>query len=559
MTKIALLGLAVAGMVAAAAGETLVFSSERVTCPSNTLAACARAMRFADGFVCGLVRTKGGETVCGADGVALDALLAEAKRGGKRLFLSFDMRHGHRLAEIVGAVGEAGLGKDDVWFRIDGYGDIGANVAALGGHPAFMSVGTYTGRKAVDRADAFAQKGVAGIISPFYADAFSAEERRELSAKGVKLAVTPNVRLGALYAAAVRQEADAILTDDAAVFAAELANETCEIPASPYVLYVGAGSPTLDLLATNCAALEAEAPFDGLLFHMGATMVMHAKPIDRAALDANVAKYRAIPFRKFRHNFLMTMIDQCDPKWFDDAAWAQFTENFRVAAAAARDAGIAGLCFDPECYGGPVRRAWMSAVQAKDGHSSNDCVRIARARGRQVAEAVFGEYPTMRFFSFYWWSFNADMMGAFCNGMVEAMPVSGRMIDGNEWNGYVAKGPYTYKWHAWENMRGFGWLDRALEGKHRLVGETAPTFYLDAYADPNSGCILREGKPRDKYFARNLLGAKRFSCASYIWMYAEGGTFWKSTVTPKRPLWETKIPGITKVLFGKLSGYGGVE
>lgn len=140
---------------------------------------------------------------------------------------------------------------------------------------------------------------------------------------------------------------------------------------------------------------------------------------------------------------------------------------------------MAGLCFDPECYGGPVRRAWMSAVQAKDGHSSNDCVRIARARGRQVAEAVFGEYPTMRFFSFYWWSFNADMMGAFCNGMVEAMPVSARMIDGNEWNGYVAKGPYTYKWHAWD------------------------------------------------------------------------GTFWKATVTPKRPLWETKIPGITKALFGK--------
>ena len=533
--------------------EPLIFTTEKKICPSNTLEACARAMKYADGYICHLMSDRVKGLVSSIDKTSLEELLKEAKKGGKRLFLSYDMREisDLRLREAVEIIGDSGLKKDDVWFRLCGYGNIGAHVSILEGHPVYRHLGTATGQKAVNEVVKLAPTKLAGVITPYFAESYTPEDRAAISGKGFKIIFQSGYNSQATNASALKDNPDAIVTDNAFEFKTKAANWTCEIPESPYMLYVGAGSPSLDMLSTNCAALEAEAPFDGLLFHMGATMVMHTKPVDKAKLAENVEKYKKIPFKKYRRNFLMTMIDQCDPKWFDDAAWEIFTENFRLAAVAARDAGMAGICFDSECYGrGGVRRAWNSSVQAKDGHTTNDCLRIARERGRQIGRAIFDEYPTMHFFGFYLWSFNVDMMGAFCNGMLEVMPISARMIDGNEWNGYVAKGPYTYKWHAWENMRGFGWLDKALQGKQREVGETAPAFYLDAYADPKSGCILREGKPRDKYLARNLLGAKRFSGGNYIWMYGEAGSFWKSTTKPKRKLWEEKIPGVTKVLFG---------
>ena len=551
MTKLklaALLGAALGALVSRAA---LVISTERALFPSNSLAACESAMKSGDGFLCGLRADKTCGVVCGVDGVALEELLKCVTKG-KKLVLAFDMRVGLYLFldEIVETVENAGLAKDDVWFQIGGYGNIGATVAALGGHPTLRDLGTCTGQKALDELPKLVKQRVRWIITPFFADCFSEKQMKDLHDFGVKLMVRANVPQGASYDAALRMGTDAVLVDDAARFKAELANWNYDIPESPYVLYVGAGSPTVDMLVTNCAALEAEAPFDGLLFHLGATDVMGAKPLDKAKLDANIAKFKTIPFKRYRHNFLMTMIDRNDPKWFEDEAWSRFTENFRVAAAAAKDAGMDGLCFDPECYGGGgVRRAWNSSVHAQDGHTTNDCLRIARERGRQIGRAVFGEYPTMRFFSFYWWSLNADLMGAFCNGLLDVMPVSARLVDGSEWAGYVAKRPYSFKWHMLNNLRGWGYLDPKNEGKHVQVGETAPAFYLDAYADPKSGCILPEGKPRDRYFARNLLGAKRFSGASYFWMYGEAGTWWKSTTTPKRKLWEEKIPGITKVLF----------
>ena len=53
----------------------------------------------------------------------------------------------------------------------------------------------------------------------------------------------------------------------------------------------------------------------------------------------------------------------------------------------------------------------------------------------QRGAAVFGEYPSARLFSFYLWSFKSDLMGALCNGILDVMPATGALIDGDEWNG----------------------------------------------------------------------------------------------------------------------------
>ena len=294
--------------------EPLIFSTEKTVCPSNTLEACARAMKYADGYICQLANDQTKGVVCGNDKIALAELLKAARKGGKRLFLSYDMRHQLRIDEIVKTIRKAGLKKDDVWFRLCGYGNIGAHVSILDGHPVYRHLGTATGQKAADEVVKLAPTKLAGVITPYFAESYTPEDRAVISGKGFKIIFQPGYNSQATNASALKDNPDAIVTDDAFEFKTKAANWNCEIPESPYLLYVGSGSPTLDMLAKNCAALEAEAPFDGLLFHMGATMVMHTKPFDKAKLAANVEKYKKIPFKKYRRNFLMTMIDQCDPK-----------------------------------------------------------------------------------------------------------------------------------------------------------------------------------------------------------------------------------------------------
>ena len=69
----------------------------------------------------------------------------------------------------------------------------------------------------------------------------------------------------------------------------------------------------------------------------------------------------------------------------------------------------------------------------------------------------------MVLWSFYFWSFNgADLMGAFCNGLLEAMPPKARLIDGDEWSGYTAQNAAAYERMKERNETGCAQIDDAL-------------------------------------------------------------------------------------------------
>ena len=130
------------------------------------------------------------------------------------------------------------------------------------------------------------------------------------------------------------------------------------------ILYVGWGSPKLTALnAENIAQYEEAAPFDGLLFFFGTSDVMNPKvryDYEHHALP-NVKKYQAIPFKRFKHNFAHVLIDQNKIDWFDDKAWEVISNNWAVTARAARECGLDGIAFDPECNGVyPVTSYWRS-------------------------------------------------------------------------------------------------------------------------------------------------------------------------------------------------------
>ena len=350
----------------------------------------------------------------------------------------------------------------------------------------------------------------------------------------------------------------------------------------PRLVSVGSRLPKLADLKDNVALYEEQAPFDGVMFHVGLSDVFKGEQFsdsDKERARANGKIFKQIRFAKWKYNFLGILIDQRKPMWFDEDYWSNVAKNWALAAKLAKQIGMVGVCFDPEGYGiHPVQSYWKSSWWLKGGgkpkggvvqppdlaHTEKDYLDIARKRGQQVGEAVFKEFPEIILWSYYAWSFGADLMGAFCNGILDVMPPKARLIDGDEWTGYCAKGEAAYDRMIERNKTGCGMLDKRLMAKHKAQGGFAPAFYMDAYARPEaSQCLtpaINKAKSKIHFFKDNLKCAKRKATGGHIWIYGEKNTWWtppektlremeKSGKKPT-PTWEEAIPGIREALFG---------
>lgn len=324
---------------------------------------------------------------------------------------------------------------------------------------------------------------------------------------------------------------------------------------APKLIHAGWVGPTIDELKRNVAQIEREAPFDGLILHMGVTDVMNAaSPMQYDdVMRRRAAEFKAIPFKKYTDNFLGVMIDQRKINWFSDADWANLVINWSVAARLASTAGFVGLAFDPECYGVyPVASYWKSSyyLATDKVHTEEDYIAAARKRGQQVGKKMFQRFPRLKFFGFYLWSFNADLLGAFCNGLLDVMPPGAAMIDGDEWRGYCAKNEKAYADMARNQRTGYGMLDPKHIVKYQTQGQLAPSFYIDAYANPENGCLqptIKQVEPAT-LFAENLKHAQRYS-GGYIWIYGEKGTWWDKGDANKYMPWTVQLPKFRDTLF----------
>lgn len=345
------------------------------------------------------------------------------------------------------------------------------------------------------------------------------------------------------------------------------------------IVSVGSRIPRISELEENIAHYEQIAPFDGVMLHVGFSDVFRKTKYSDREVDAakNLAsRYRDIQFKKWKYNFLGVLIDQHKPDWFNDEYWQAVAYNWGLAAKQAKNLKMVGICFDAEGYGVyPVQSHWKSSWWVKGGgklkgggvqppdpdHTQEQYLQIARKRGRQVGESVFKAYPEIKLWGYYLWSFNgADMMGEFCNGLLEVIPETARLIDGDEWTSYCAKNEAAYVRMEKRNKSGCGMLDKKLASKHHKVGGLAPAFYLDAYAWPDqSGCLtptIHAAKSKMRFFRDNLKEAKRRASGGHIWIYGEKNTWF--TPPPKDlakgkntyQTWEEVLPGITKELFG---------
>ena len=234
--------------------------------------------------------------------------------------------------------------------------------------------------------------------------------------------------------------------------------------------------------------------------------------------------------------------------WDDDAAWSTISNNMAVIARLARAGGLKGVAIDHEDY-------YKTRQFNRLPDDPAGTWELARARGRAVFGGLFAEFPDSKLLGFWLFSDSGVLWKAFLNGMLDVAPSGVRFIDGNENCGYecdaLKDGFRSDFWFMSRRLR-----EQALPGnraKYDMVFSASFGQYLDMYTN-KEGSRYYFGPLGGSRLARledNLCEAVRYS-DDLVWVYAERGTWvdWddKRTVKLGRPTWESRLPGLSKVL-----------
>lgn len=253
--------------------------------------------------------------------------------------------------------------------------------------------------------------------------------------------------------------------------------------------------------------------------------------------------------------------------WEDDATWARVARNMRTAARVVREAGFRGLGVDCEDYGKVEQFLRQPGEKPFD-----ELAALARRRGAEVFGGAFEEYPEITILSFWLLSWVADwydtpdvagfvrdrgdLWPAFVNGVLDVMPPTATLIDGNE---------NAYRYEA-ENNRFHRKADRvrravlplvAPENREKYSRQVQVSFgqYLDMYTHPTNSpwSFPPLDGSRLERFRANFDQAVR-AADEYVWLWGEQYHFteWKDGYV-KNPscregTWDERLPGLADML-----------
>lgn len=244
------------------------------------------------------------------------------------------------------------------------------------------------------------------------------------------------------------------------------------------------------------------------------------------------------------------------PDWFDDGGWRTLCENFRQCAIFARDAGFAGVAIDIE-YIAQMYVLDYEAYQAPD-YPRGRLRAQARRRGRELMEAMIGEFPEMVNWHlpegiYHYGPLAADLFVGMVDALAERDAPGGIHV--------CTEATYTRTDPVWV-VRFCHWLDGALadacDGKAREYwrrrGTICPGLWpLGYYRDilgPDGKRIGYSG--RRETFGDRVVGsyadksenyppedfrrqyaAARMVARHSLWVYCHGSVLWQLTEEEK--------------------------
>ena len=254
--------------------------------------------------------------------------------------------------------------------------------------------------------------------------------------------------------------------------------------------------------------------------------------------------------------------------WKDDKSWADFAANMGTLAYLAKEGGLPGILVDNEDYPKAHQYEWNPAA---DGDYETTA-KLARIRGREVFGAIFREYPSITFLSFWLYAettgsrkyYDAreprtmarrqgDLWQAFLDGMLDVMPPEARLIDGDE-GAYFYSATRNDFYRSAARQRKMSPRLAAPENAAKCRAQLLAGFglYLDSYLKPEGDrySLGPLDGSRLAHFGANLEQAGA-AADGYVWLYGERHAWidWagiKDTRWTKCGSWDGALPGFTE-------------
>lgn len=352
---------------------------------------------------------------------------------------------------------------------------------------------------------------------------------------------------------------------------------------------------TVSDVLSNKAAFAA-LPVDGVRFSAHGILLLDGTPCNysrpltspawpKGVFEPLVPQFReAVAIPPLAHSFLgfgITPLGKDDRlDWRDDSAWARGFANVAQLAALARDGGLVGLVMDPEDYAKKKQYSRLDSDPPYDVAAA-----LARRRGREFSQALFGTYPDMTLLSYWLFSTcrrylaepdpvaaaraNDDLWPSFLNGMLDALPPEARLVDGDEtsynYAALTAADLMTYSDAACAHRALVALVDPANRVKYRGQVLSGCAIYMDRYTNPEGKRYYTGPTSGSRLlsFDERLCGALR-AADEYVWLWSEKFAYidWKCHAPTTRRIafsehvtWDDALPGAYDAIWSASKPY----
>lgn len=267
---------------------------------------------------------------------------------------------------------------------------------------------------------------------------------------------------------------------------------------------------------------------------------------EAAEFAGMISDFRSVIARRPIEVFLLVQADPGGVDWFDDKAWDQIEQHFRILANIVNVCRLRGFLFDCESYAKPNYPFAYSAIP----HASERDFQKYRVRVRQRAQATMAQIaaqaPRATILGYYLLSvipFNVDLnnnsvlqsvryglVPSWVDGWLQAAPRTITFHDENE-NSYF-----------YSSASQFQAAQLCLRSRFDAVASGGGRVHLGS-------CIyLDHCRPADAAgvsFDVAIANARQWS-DEYILVYGERGTWWKRN--HRFTYWPDRFPGIEAAL-----------
>jgi hypothetical protein len=356
-------------------------------------------------------------------------------------------------------------------------------------------------------------------------------------------------------------------------------------PSARKFVQLGWEIPSTSYLRENWRTMEANAPFDGVIFSASAAAEGSRRVSTQSMWDGRawqrewfakaVADLKSCAFTKFTENFVRVNANPGGLEWSDEDGWRVLADKAGIVGWLVRQTGTKGVCIDFESYGEPQFR-----YDPETGRSFGETAAMARKRGAQFMDALAAECPSATVLALWLNSINLNageaedppailaiggqgLLPAFVDGMLDAIPPEMTLVDGCE-SAYRfdGAGPYLRAYNRIRRQDGPAERLVSPENRRKYRSQVQVAFgvYLDAYLNPESSrwYIGGKGGTRLARLQHNLSVAREAS-DRYVWIYGEQCRWWpvpgnwyedSVSETPGRGrAWEEAMPGVSRAIL----------